>query len=68
MRLAPEARRLRSQIAKATQLDRPDVDDLRREFKTVEVENYIRQLVDNAPPLTDEQRDRLVVLLRGSAA
>ncbi len=30
-------------------------------------EDYIRRLVDNAPPLTDEQRDRLAVLLRPSA-
>lgn len=31
-------------------------------------EDYIRQLVDSAPPLTDEQRDRLALLLRGTAA
>lgn len=32
------------------------------------VERRIKELVDSAPPLTDEQRDRLAVLLRGSAA
>jgi hypothetical protein len=31
-------------------------------------EDYIRHLVDTAPPLTDEQRDRLALLLRGAAA
>ncbi len=32
------------------------------------VERRIRELVDAAPPLTDEQRDRLALLLRGGAA
>jgi len=32
------------------------------------VEARIRELVDSAPPLTDEQRARLALLLRGSAA
>lgn len=31
-------------------------------------EDYIRQLVDSSPPLTESQRDRLAVLLRGTAA
>ncbi len=30
-------------------------------------EDYIRRLVDTAPPLTDEQRDRLAILLRPTA-
>lgn len=32
------------------------------------LERRIRELVDSAPPLTDEQRARLALLLRGSAA
>ncbi len=32
------------------------------------IEKRIRELVDAVPPLTDEQRDRLAVLLRPSAA
>ncbi len=31
------------------------------------VERRIRELVDSAPPLTDEQRDRLALLLRGAS-
>lgn len=31
------------------------------------VERRIRELVDAVPPLTDAQRDRLVVLLRSGA-
>ena len=32
------------------------------------LESTIRDLVDSAPPLTDAQRDRLALLLRGAAA
>lgn len=32
------------------------------------VERRIRELVDTAPPLSDAQRDRLVLLLRGGEA
>ncbi|HEU0102277.1 MAG TPA: hypothetical protein VFR07_08145 [Mycobacteriales bacterium] len=32
------------------------------------VDEYVERLVDAAPPLTAEQRDRLAVLLRGTAA
>ncbi len=39
-----------------------------RARKVAAVERRIRELVDNVPPLTDEQRDRLALLLRGSAA
>lgn len=38
--------------------------DLRAERAT----DYIQKLVDSAPPLTDEQRSRLVALLSPSAA
>ena len=31
------------------------------------LERRIRELVDSAPPLTDEQRSRLALLLRGAA-
>lgn len=39
-----------------------------RARKIAAVERRIRELVDAAPPLTDEQRDRLAVLLRPGAA
>jgi hypothetical protein len=39
----------------------------RAEARRVEqLEDYIRQVVDAAPPLTAEQRDKLALLLRGS--
>ena len=36
--------------------------------KVAAVERRIKELVDAAPPLSDEVRDRLALLLRGSAA
>jgi hypothetical protein len=38
----------------------------RRELDVRRVEDHIRRLVEAAPPLTLEQRDRLFVLLKGS--
>lgn len=43
-------------------------DQVRAELKAANAADYIRRLVDEAPPLTSEQRDRLAVLLRPSAA
>lgn len=47
-----------------------DVDVLaaRRDLKAARLEDRIRELVDNAPPLTDAQRVRLTLLLNGGAA
>lgn len=39
-----------------------------RAKKVAAVERRIRELVEAAPPLSNEQRDRLVTLLRGGAA
>ncbi|MEQ7124720.1 hypothetical protein ABN034_09355 [Actinopolymorpha sp. B11F2] len=41
-----------------------DTTDLDRDLKFANAEDYIRRLVDTAPPLTADQRDRLAVLLR----
>ncbi len=40
------------------------VDERRRQYRAMAAEEYIKALVDSAPPLTPEQRDRLAVLLR----
>lgn len=39
-------------------------DDAKRATKAVELEAHIKRVVDTAPPLTAEQRDRLALLLR----
>jgi hypothetical protein len=40
----------------------------RREHRFRAAEERIRKIVDGAPPLTAEQRDKLALLLRGDAA
>lgn len=56
----------RSQIARTIKDDpSADVTELRRQLKAERLELHICQIVDAAPALTLEQRDRLAVLLRG---
>jgi hypothetical protein len=59
----------RSEIALAVR-NNPDADvtELRRQLKAERLEEYISRVVDAAPPLTAEQRDRLAVLLRAGTA
>jgi hypothetical protein len=45
--------------------DHPDTIQARRELLEARLADHIRQVVDGAPPLTAEQRDRLAVLLQG---
>ena len=56
-----------AQIA-ATKRYSPDADttELEKRLKAAKLEDYIRKSVDEAPPLTDEQIDKLTALL-GSA-
>lgn len=44
--------------------DDPALIDARRALKASRLEEYIKKTVDDAPPLTDEQRSRLASLLR----
>jgi hypothetical protein len=62
--LSPEQRRLRANLGAASRHRPEAVDELRRDLKASRAEDYIRRLVESAPPLTPEQRDRLALLLR----
>ncbi len=44
----------------------PKTDELAAAFKADRLSQHIRRVVDSAPPLTAEQRERLAVLLRGA--
>lgn len=44
----------------------PETVELAAEFKTDRLAQYIARIVDTAPPLSSEQRDRLALLLRGA--
>jgi len=48
--------------------DDPELIDARRNLRAERLADAIRKTVDEAPPLTLDQRDRLSVLLRGGAA
>lgn len=68
MALTPEQRKLRSRTAHAARRGDPAaLEQARQDYKAVTAAEYIRKLVDEAPPLTAEQRDRLALLLRGAA-
>lgn len=72
--LTKESLRARAQLASTASkaARRPDdaetaqaVEEARRNYRFVAASDYVRRLVDAAPPLTVDQRDRLAVLLRG---
>lgn len=60
----PEYRHWRAQRAIEARWAKPH----NRERQVQSAERYIRKLVDAAPPLTDEQRVRLIALLAPGAA
>jgi len=73
--LRQERRQARAQLAQATvranrsgdPADEARVDSLRAEVRTLALEDHIKAVVDDWPPLTTEQRDRLAILLRGES-
>jgi hypothetical protein len=60
----PSWRSERARYASLTRSRPADDPDLR----AARAEKYLARVVAEAPPLTAEQRDRLVVLLRGPAS
>lgn len=71
--LSEQQRKTRSVIASASRALKKDPSDGRarsalenatREFRARSLEEHVRQVVDSAPPLTDEQCDRIATLLR----
>ncbi len=58
----------RARVASLTRSRKPDdaeLVDARRNMRTERLAEYIKRTVDAAPPLTEDQRDRLALLLRG---
>jgi len=68
--MQPDRRTARAALASAAAKasrnpdDPAAVVDRRRDYWATELEEHIRRVVDAAPPLTAEQRDRLVAILR----
>jgi hypothetical protein len=67
--ISPEVAHLRAREANLTGRygrDDPRVVDARRDRATASLAEHIKRVVDDFPPLTGEQRDRLAALLRPS--
>ena len=52
-------------LSRSRKPDDPELVDARRNMRTERLADYIARVVDAMPPLTNEQRDRLALLLRG---
>jgi hypothetical protein len=61
--LTPDQRRKRGRIARLTATDPERAARLRKDFHVERLAQQIEALVEAAPPLTDEQRERLRRLL-----
>ena len=65
----PEAhslKQMRADIARASKRtgDPISAADKRRDYAAAKLEDYIRRVVETAPPLTQDQRSRIAALLR----
>jgi hypothetical protein len=66
---APDPQSLKRQLGGYVRRGNAEAaEDTRRALKAAKLEQHIRAVVDAAPPLSPEQRDRLAVLLRGESA
>lgn len=45
--------------------DDPELAQARLNLRALRLEEHVRKVVTEAPPLTDEQRDRIAAILRG---
>jgi hypothetical protein len=54
-------------LSRSRSADDPTLVEARRDLRAARAEEYIRKLVEAAPPLSAEQRDRLAILLKGAA-
>jgi len=59
---------LQARKAAAQRWNRPEKDDLAREYAAEKIADYITRTVAAAPPLTDEQRARIAALLRPASS
>lgn len=50
-------------LSRSRAIDDPELIDARDALRVAVFENHIKTLVESAPPLTDEQRDKLAALL-----
>lgn len=46
--------------------DHPEIIELRRELKAQRLQEHIAEVIESAPALTAQQRERIAELLRGA--
>lgn len=61
-------RALVASLSRSRQSDDPELAAAKSTLKAEVLAEHIRRTVDNWPPLTPEQTDRLAILLRGGDA
>lgn len=52
-------------LSRSRPADDPELLDARRDLRATRLAEHIAKVVDEAPRLSDEQRDKLAVILRG---
>ena len=68
--MEPKQRQARARVAahKRHHPNDHETVELARDFKAERLAEYVQRVVDSAPPLTQTQRDKLALLLRGGDA
>jgi hypothetical protein len=62
---SPSLRRSTARAGAAARWHKPDIEDARRELAAERISSFVQRVLADAPPLSDEQRDRLALLLCG---
>lgn len=65
---APQQHRQKVAVLSRHHPASPELVDARRDLAAAKLADYIQRTVSSAPPLTDEQRNRIVSLLRPAPA
>lgn len=69
--LSATANRERGRIAalsRSRTSDDPELVSARRNLRAARLEDHVQRVLAEAPPLTDEQRERIAALLRAGGA
>lgn len=59
---------MQAKSAAARRWQTPDRERIERDYAAERIAAYVEKIVADAPPLTNEQRDRLTAILRGGDA
>ncbi|GAB3349982.1 hypothetical protein [Modestobacter lapidis] len=63
---SPTLRNSTARAGAAVRWGKANADDARRELAAERITEYVQKVLATAPPLTNEQREKLALLLHGS--